>query len=102
MPDKVNSSYYVLINKLIDNLSFSHLSNINNDFVLDFESKNVYLTDTGFQKIELLFKKSNMLDVKESLYDVNNIEFLHIVYASLKAKFFLKKMLIILLKIMKY
>lgn len=91
LPDKVNSTHYHLINKLIDYLSFSDISDSNNDFILDFKAKNVYLTDSGFQTIEVLFKKYNILNDEQSLYDVNNIEFLHIVYALLRAKFFFKK-----------
>lgn len=91
LPDKINSTYYLLINKLVNYLSFSDSVDAKNDFILDFKTKEVYLTDSGFQNIELLFKKYELLDNEQSLYDVNNIEFLHIVYASLRAKFFFKK-----------
>ncbi len=91
LPDKVNFTYYFLINKLIEYLSYVESVDLENDFILDFKTKNAYLTDCGFQKIELLFKKHNILGDGQSLYDVNNIEFLHIVYASLRAKFFFKK-----------
>ncbi|HIH2763253.1 MAG TPA: preprotein translocase subunit SecA [Candidatus Azoamicus sp.] len=90
-PDKVKSNHYYLISKLIEFFSYSDVSNSKNDFILDFKTKNVYLTDSGFQLIEMLFKKHQILDEEQTLYDVNNIELLHIVYSSLRAKFFFKK-----------
>lgn len=90
IPDKVNSSHYILINKIISNLEFSSSSD-KNDFILDFKSKSVYLTDSGYEKIEYLIKKYKIINPTQSLYDSNNIEILHIVYSSLRAKYFFNR-----------
>jgi len=89
LPEKSDSSHYILINSLITKLSDS----VNNspDYILDYESKNVYLTDIGFQKIENLFIKHNLINSVSGLYDGSNIELLYVVYAVLKAKFFFKR-----------
>ncbi|HIH2763579.1 MAG TPA: preprotein translocase subunit SecA [Candidatus Azoamicus sp.] len=91
LPEKSNSNYYYAVTNLIEHLLFSDDNEFKTDFFLDFKSKNVYLSDSGFQKVEFLLKKYNILNESQSLYDVNNIEALHIVYAALRAKFFFKK-----------
>ena len=91
LPDNTNKSLYVLINNLIKNLKCNNEKHVTGDFIIDEKSKQIYLTDNGFNKIELLLKNHKILDYQISLHDVKNIELLHIIYASLKAHYFFKK-----------
>ena len=58
------------------------------DFVINAKNKNIQLTEQGIEKVEQ--KLVNHLKTP-SLFDYENVEFLHLVNQSLKARYVLKK-----------
>ncbi|KAK3596125.1 hypothetical protein CHS0354_027395 [Potamilus streckersoni] len=61
---------------------------LDGDYALDEKSRNIQLTESGAERVEI--KLANMLK-SGSLYDFENIEVLHHVNQSLKAKYVFKK-----------
>ncbi len=60
----------------------------NGDFSLNEKTKNIQFTEEGIEKIEQ--KMANQLKAP-SLFDFENIDFLHLLNQSLRARYFLKK-----------
>ena len=77
MEDK--SNLYLIANEFVNKLS-------NNDFDLDEKNKNVILKDTGIDKIEKLSMQKNILKNK-NFYDPQNLDLVHHINQSLKAKY---------------
>ena len=57
------------------------------DFVIDEKSRQVELTNSGHDNIEILLKKAKMLEEDQSLYSSNNLKLLHYIQSSLRAHF---------------
>ena len=55
------------------------------DYVVDEKSHQVFLTDSGHEKAEMLLLEIGLLETGESLYTANNISLLHHVNAALRA-----------------
>jgi len=91
IPDKVDKNLYNFVDRLVKNLFFLNDNNFKNDLTIDEKGKQVYLTESGFNQVELYLKKYNLLNNNVSLYDPKNIELLYTVYASLKVHYFFKK-----------
>jgi|TARA_B100001741_G_scaffold313803_1_gene322163 preprotein translocase subunit SecA len=77
MEDK--SNLYLIANEFVNKLS-------KNDFDLDEKNKNVILKDTGIDKIEKLSMQKNILKNK-NFYDPQNLDLVHHINQSLKAKY---------------
>ena len=60
----------------------------NGDFSLQEKTKNIRFTEEGIEKMELKLA-SQLKD--PSLFDFENIDFLHLLNQSLRARYFLKK-----------
>lgn len=88
IPDKTNKNLYIQINNLIKNFK---IQDNQIEFIIDEKNKQLHLTDIGFNKLELLLKNFNIIEKNENLYNIKNIELLHIIYASFKANYFFKK-----------
>ena len=91
MPEKLNTKSYILIDKIVRNLTVYDSNLKTGHFILDEKSKQVNLTDFGFSYLESFFKKVGLLDKSLNLYSIKNIELLHDIYAALKAHNFFKK-----------
>lgn len=91
VPDKVSTKLYYIFSKLIKDLSKCVENDETGDFVIDEKNKQIYLTEKGFLTLEGLLLKNKLLEQNASLYDVENLEILHIAYASLKAQYFFIK-----------
>ncbi|MBX7145736.1 MAG: preprotein translocase subunit SecA [Alphaproteobacteria bacterium] len=76
-PTEDNSELYIKINALIPELQPT-------DYEKDEKNRNVTLTEQGVEHIEELLKKAGLLETG-SLYDIQNITFLHHVNAALRA-----------------
>ncbi|MBL8686955.1 MAG: preprotein translocase subunit SecA [Alphaproteobacteria bacterium] len=76
-PTEDNSDLYKKINELIPALGES-------DYEKDEKSRQVTLTDPGIEKIEGLLREKGLMS-EGSLYDLNNISFLHHIQAALRA-----------------
>jgi preprotein translocase subunit SecA len=88
---KTDVRFYKNINKLIRNLIIYDSQKKSGDFILDEKNKQILLTDDGFLKIEVLLKNNKLLNETHELYNIENIELLHSIYAALKAKYFFIK-----------
>ena len=61
------------------------------DFVLDEKQKQVYLTEQGHKYIEFILKSKQIIKSSDSLYSVNNIDFVKKIKAALLALYLFKK-----------
>ncbi len=91
-----SSSLYRSVNKLIQSLEAgSPASSIESteeaveeklgDFTVDEKSRQVELTEEGFQKIEDILISEGLLQPEESLYQATNLGLLHHVHSALRA-----------------
>jgi len=83
-PTDDKSELYAKLNVLVKDLAVDVEAD-DGDFTVDEKSKQVYLTETGHEKIEQLLIDSGLLNEFESLYDAANIGLMHHVYAALRA-----------------
>jgi len=77
------SNYYLLSNKFINKLQ-------KQDYEIDEKNKNAILTDAGIDKIEKLATQDRVLK-NNNFYDPQNLNLVHHVNQSLKAKFLYNK-----------
>jgi len=61
------------------------------DYTIDEKAKQVFLTETGMDRIEQLLNEQDLLAEDESLYDAANISLLHHLNAALRAHAIFKK-----------
>ena len=80
------SDMYVRIGKLVGGLRPERAEDDGGDYSIDEKAKQVFLTEAGHQAIEKLLEKAGLLKGGKSLYEPMNIELLHYVTASLRAK----------------
>ena len=75
---------YKKINKLIPKLAAETDDN-EGDYTKDEKSKQIFITESGHQRIESLMIDSGLIEKDESLYDAANIRLLHHLNAALRA-----------------
>lgn len=85
-----SSEMYNLFNRLIPYLDKQEKEEVENeqeqkDFYVDEKSKNAYLTEKGYAKIENILKKENILEEDDNLYSPHNITKMHYLNACLRA-----------------
>jgi len=85
-----DTSIYKKIARIASQLKVFDSKINDGDYVLDEESKQVYLTDAGFSKLEKLLVEYGFLNWSVNLYESSNIGLLHDVYAAIKANIFFK------------
>jgi len=61
------------------------------DYTIDEKAKQVFLTETGMDRIESLLTEQDLLEEHDSLYDAANISLLHHLNAALRAHAIFKK-----------
>ena len=61
------------------------------DYTIDEKAKQVFLTESGMDRIEQLLNEQDLLEEDESLYDAANISLLHHLNAALRAHAIFKK-----------
>ncbi|PHS71802.1 MAG: preprotein translocase subunit SecA [Cycloclasticus sp.] len=89
-PTEDKSELYAKLNTLIKDLTYG-LETQEDDYTIDEKAKQVYLTEAGHEKIEVLLADSGLLSEFESLYDASNIGLMHHVYAALRANVLYQK-----------
>ena len=82
-----SSKLYKRINSFVKMLKKGVEDDDSSDFFLDEKSKQAYLTEKGHETYEDLLLKNNVINNNESLYDPNNISFLHYINTALRAHF---------------
>ena len=85
-----SSEMYNLFNKLVPYLEKQEKEEVENeqeqkDFYVDEKSKNAYLTEKGYAKIEDILKKEGILEKEDNLYSPHNITKIHYLNACLRA-----------------
>ncbi|ADA78458.1 preprotein translocase subunit SecA [Francisella tularensis] len=84
------SEMYNLFNRLVPYLEKQEKEEVENeqeqrDFYVDEKSKNAYLTEKGYAKIENMLKKEGILEEDDNLYSPHNITKMHYLNACLRA-----------------
>ncbi|MWY12617.1 preprotein translocase subunit SecA [Francisella tularensis] len=85
-----SSEMYNLFNRLVPYLEKQEKEEVENeqeqrDFYVDEKSKNTYLTEKGYAKIENMLKKEGILEEDDNLYSPHNITKMHYLNACLRA-----------------
>ena len=85
-----SSEMYNLFNRLVPYLEKQEKEEVENeqeqkDFYVDEKSKNAYLTEKGYTKIENMLKKEGILEDDDNLYSPHNITKMHYLNACLRA-----------------
>ncbi|ALK94419.1 preprotein translocase subunit SecA [Francisella tularensis] len=85
-----SSEMYNLFNRLVPYLEKQEKEEVENeqeqrDFYVDEKSKNAYLTEKGYAKIENMLKKEGILEEDDNLYSPHNITKMHYLNACLRA-----------------
>ena len=84
-PTNESSETYAKINLVIPNLEAVVEEEGPGDYTVDEKAKQVFLTETGMDRIEQLLNEQDLLAEDESLYDASNISILHHLNAALRA-----------------
>ncbi|HSX20087.1 MAG TPA: preprotein translocase subunit SecA, partial [Gammaproteobacteria bacterium] len=86
-----SSELYKTINKLVPKLTVQTEKDGPGDYSIDEKSKQAYLTEAGHQKVEELLSEVGLLQAGTSLYDAQNINLMHHMYAALRAHALFKR-----------
>lgn len=86
-----SSDMYNLFNRLVPFLQKQDKEQLEEgqeqkDFYVDEKSKNAYLTEKGYAKIESMLKKEGVLEEDDNLYSPHNITKMHYLNACLRAQ----------------
>ncbi len=90
-PTNESSETYAKINLVVPNLEAVVEEEGPGDYTIDEKSKQVFLTETGMDRIESLLTEQDLLEENDSLYDASNISLLHHLNAALRAHAIFKK-----------
>lgn len=84
-PAEDDPELYVRIDKIVPHLRRAESEEGEGDYTVDEKLKQVYLTESGHQKVEELLTEAGLLPEGESLYDPRHIQLLHHLNAALRA-----------------
>ena len=90
-PTNESSETYGKINQVVPGLEAVVEEEGPGDYTVDEKAKQVFLTETGMDRIEQLLNEQDLLAEDESLYDAANISLLHHLNAALRAHAIFKK-----------
>ncbi|MBI4005877.1 MAG: preprotein translocase subunit SecA [Gammaproteobacteria bacterium] len=79
------SDLYIRINDIIPKLQRQITEDGPGDYSIDEKSRAAYLTEEGNERVEILFRKANIIGAEQGLYDPVNISVLHHLNAALRA-----------------
>ena len=79
------SDLYIKINSLIPKLVQQKTEDGPGDYSVDEKSRQAYLTESGHDHVERLFREANIISSEQGLYDPVNINVLHHLNAALRA-----------------
>lgn len=84
-PTDTSSNLYAKINTLIPELVVQEEEDGPGDYSLEEKSRQVYLTESGHEHVEILFEKAGLISERTNLYDSSNITLLHLLNNALRA-----------------
>ena len=90
-PTEESSDIYHQIDRLVSRLKPCINDSEEGDYTVDEKSRLALLTESGHQRIEDALVKEGLLKENQSLYDLNSVNLLHHVSASLRANSLFKK-----------
>ncbi len=90
-PTNESSETYGKINLVVPNLVAVVEEEGPGDYTIDEKAKQVFLTESGMDRIESLLTEQDLLEENDSLYDAANISLLHHLNAALRAHAIFKK-----------
>ncbi|MCH8502793.1 MAG: preprotein translocase subunit SecA [Ectothiorhodospiraceae bacterium] len=90
-PAQDSSQLYEAVNKLVPKLVRQEEEEGAGDFWLDEKQRQVYLTESGHEKVENMLSEQGLIGDDESLYDAGNIALMHHFNAALRAHHLFRK-----------
>ena len=90
-PTNESSETYAKINLVVPNLEAVVEEEGPGDYTIEEKSKQVFLTESGMDRIEQLLVEQDLLEENDSLYDASNISMLHHLNAALRAHAIFKR-----------
>ncbi len=84
-PAEESTELYVKINELVPRFKRQESEEGEGDFFADEKSRQVHLSESGFEKAEELMQQAGLLREGESLYDPASIRLMHHLNAALRA-----------------
>ncbi len=91
-PADDRSDIYTKINDLVTSLVVQTQTGddetlgASGDYSIDEKSRQVYLTESGHERVEGILMQAGLLDINDSLYSTTNISLVHHVYAAIRAQ----------------
>ncbi|MES2212731.1 MAG: preprotein translocase subunit SecA, partial [Pseudomonadota bacterium] len=86
-----SSDLYRAMNQIIPLLSGEEKQGRTPDYTVDMAQRQVYLTDSGHERVEGLLTQNGLLKAEHSLYDPINGTIIHHLYAALRAHVLFKR-----------
>jgi len=84
-PAGESTELYTIINDIVPKLQRQKEPEAPGDYSVDEKTKQVFISEEGHQRVEELFLSAGLIKEGESLYDANNIIFIHHLNAGLRA-----------------
>jgi preprotein translocase subunit SecA len=84
-PAEESTELYLKINELVPGFERQAAEDGDGDFWADEKSRQVHLSESGFEKAETLLQQAGLLGEGESLYDTASIRLMHHLNAALRA-----------------
>ena len=90
-PVEEDTDLYAVIDRLARRLTPQREAEGPGDFEIDEKTKQVYLTESGHHAFEKLLLEARQIAPGESLYEPQNLKFMHYVQAALRAQHLFKR-----------
>jgi preprotein translocase subunit SecA len=90
-PTDESTEIYIKANEIIPYLTREEPEGQPGDYTVDEKTRQVYLTEAGHERVELMMLELNLMPEGTSLYDASNIRLMHYLNASLRGHVLFKK-----------
>ncbi len=84
-PTDENQDLYSVVDAIVPQLSRQKDENADGDYWVDEKGKQVHLSETGMEHVELLLRRAGALGENDGLYGAHNIHVVHHLNAALRA-----------------
>jgi len=90
-PTDESTEIYIKANEIIPYLTREEPEGQPGDYTVDEKTRQVYLTEAGHERVELMMLELGLMPEGTSLYDASNIRLMHYLNASLRGHVLFKK-----------